>query len=180
MNPRSERFYRMLLQLYPVEFRDEYEEPMVQLFHDMCLVSIHMDGAMGMVKVWLRVFPDFARSLIREQIESRWGERGKMSAIPNVIGRYQVKVQIGDGSVSTTYRAYDPVRKIDLAIKLLKPEDTNPARLRWADYLQREEELLKVLDHPAIPKTYGCFQLEAGTYLVMDLIQGQSLLDVLD
>lgn len=179
MTTRSEHFYRRLLQLYPQEFRDEYAGPMAQCFHDMVQESIRMDGTMSMVKVWLRVLPDFTRSLVREHFESRWMRRDMMNGMPKAIGRYQVKVQIGDGSMSTVYRAYDPVRKKDMAIKLLKPQEPDPASLRWADYLQREVEVLNGLDHPAIPKAYGFFQSEAGAYLVMDLIKGQSLLDVL-
>lgn len=177
---RSERFYRTLLRLYPAEFRSEYGRLMAQCFHDLCLDAARADGQVGLLKVWLRVLPDFTLSLIREYLDS-WGRERAAYAIPGVIDRFQVKAQIGDGSVSRVYRAYDPDRKVEVAIKLLKrgePEPDGPAGLRFED-LVREMEVMGVLDHPAIPKAYGCYQSDAGAYLVMDFIPGRSLLEVL-
>ena len=182
MIARSNWMYRKLLRLYPARFRDEYAFPMAQCFRDMCLEAARTGGSRGVLRVWLRVFPDFARSLVREQIDSRWGKEGIMSAYPRVIDRFQVKAQIGDGSVSRVYQAYDPDRKRDVAIKLLKPQEsgqTDSARPMVMD-LQREVDVLAAFDHPAIPKAYGWVQSEAGAYLVMDYIPGPSLLQVLE
>ncbi len=60
----SERVYRALLVLYPVEHRREYEEPMVQLFRD----RMRRDGSgLRTLWVWTQMVLDLAGSVLTER-----------------------------------------------------------------------------------------------------------------
>ena len=105
-----------------------------------------------------------------------------MNAHPTAIDRYQLKAQIGEGSVSSVFRAYDPERGAEVAIKLLKAkEDLAPESYTlWQDYLQREANVMTALDHPAIPKVYQHAQTQAGDYIVMEYVEGRTLLEIME
>ena len=59
---RADRFYRLLLHLYPAEFRSEYGREMMQMFRDR---SRHEPGA----RVWLEVAADLVTTAPREQLD---------------------------------------------------------------------------------------------------------------
>lgn len=54
------RLYRLLLYLYPLSFRREYGEAMLQLFNDQRRAA---RGAGGYAMLWLRILYDLARSV---------------------------------------------------------------------------------------------------------------------
>jgi len=62
----SERFYRLFLAAYPVAFRQEYGEAMLQLFRDAARDAYRQRGLHGLVAVWLRTLADFTVSVIRQ------------------------------------------------------------------------------------------------------------------
>lgn len=88
-------------------------------------------------------------------------------------GRYRIEEQIGAGGLGTVYRATHALLDRPVAIKLLHVEyGTNPLlRARF----EREAKALAALNHPSIVSVtdYGV----AGTtpYLVMELLEGQTL-----
>ncbi len=63
---RSERIYRGLLRFYPKSHRQEFGAWMTQVFRDLCRQAYHTEGYRGLMKVWLRTFPDLAWSAIQE------------------------------------------------------------------------------------------------------------------
>lgn len=64
----SERFYRMLLRLYPGEFRREYAEQLRVQFCDELRDESSSRGGLGPVFLWLKTVPDLLASMARE-----WG-----------------------------------------------------------------------------------------------------------
>ncbi|HVR84595.1 MAG TPA: hypothetical protein VMU54_09810 [Planctomycetota bacterium] len=62
----SERVFRRLLRAYPPSLRAEYEEPMVQLFGDLCRDARNRRGGVGLIAVWAFILRDTAGSLILE------------------------------------------------------------------------------------------------------------------
>ena len=63
-----ERIYRVLLKAYPVSYRREYEDPMVQHFRDQLRVAI---GARTLLRFWLGIVTDLARTAPVRHLE-RW------------------------------------------------------------------------------------------------------------
>ncbi len=92
---RHRALYRALLVLYPRSFRDDYADPMAQLFAD----RVRDVGA----KAWLRALPDLVRTVPVERIEavmSRLGPRARVLALAFVVlGATAVSIGIGGGAV---------------------------------------------------------------------------------
>lgn len=90
---------------------------------------------------------------------------------------YQVVAQLGAGGMGEVYRARDEKLGRDVAIKIL-PEKfaANPERLaRFA----KEARSASSLNHPNIVTIYEVGQVEQTPYIVMELVEGQSLRDLL-
>jgi hypothetical protein len=64
----AERFYRLLLSLYPAEHRDSYEVPMLQLFRDIYRQEVKSGGHKTVLQFWAFILKDGVRSLFREHI----------------------------------------------------------------------------------------------------------------
>lgn len=56
--PAGLRLYRLLLFLYPREFRRAYGEEMCLLFREMCVQARHRSGLVGVVSFWLEAICD--------------------------------------------------------------------------------------------------------------------------
>jgi hypothetical protein len=62
----SDRLYRLLLWLYPVDHRREYGPLMAQVFRDQCRTAYMRDGASGVLWMWFPLVVDLAVTLIEE------------------------------------------------------------------------------------------------------------------
>jgi|GEM_PF-544719 len=99
-----------------------------------------------------------------------------MPSQPVTIGKYRILGRLGSGGMSTVYRAHDPDRDIDVAIKLL--QDDNPGNdtvLRF----QREARAAARLNHPNVARVLDFGSADGKLYLVMELAPGQSLTDLI-
>jgi hypothetical protein len=67
----SEKIYRQLLHLYPQAHRRDYAEQMAQLFRDQCRDAWRAKRSAGVLKLWLRVLPDIAKTSVIEQFNER-------------------------------------------------------------------------------------------------------------
>jgi len=66
----SHKVYKRLLALYPMQYRQEYETPMEQLFRDQCRDAWNEARAWGLALVWLRLWLDLIKSLILEHLRN--------------------------------------------------------------------------------------------------------------
>ncbi len=91
------------------------------------------------------------------------------------LGSYEVLAQIGAGGMGEVYQAHDTRLGRDVAIKVL-PEAFahDPERL---SRFQREAKMLAALNHPNIATIYGLEQSGGTSYLVMELVSGETLQD---
>jgi Tol biopolymer transport system component len=89
------------------------------------------------------------------------------------LGSYEVLAQIGAGGMGEVYQAHDTKLGRDVAIKVL-PEAFahDPERL---SRFQREAKMLASLNHPNIATIHGLEQSGATSYLVMELVSGETL-----
>jgi serine/threonine-protein kinase len=89
------------------------------------------------------------------------------------LGTYEVLSAIGAGGMGEVYQAHDSNLRRDVAIKVL-PE----AFAHDADRLsrfRREAQLLAALNHSNIATIYGLEETNGTSYLVMELVPGETL-----
>src|SRR6202171_2371788 len=89
------------------------------------------------------------------------------------LGTYEVLAPIGAGGMGEVYRAHDTKLGRDVAIKVL-PETFahDPDRL---SRFQREAKMLASLNHPNIAAIYALEEDASKSYLVMELVAGETL-----
>jgi len=96
-------------------------------------------------------------------------------AIGNQLGSHQITGLLGKGGMGEVWRAFDQKLGRDVAIKALPMEFAANAdrMLRF----EREARLLAALNHHNVAGIYG-FEEHAGTrFLVLELVEGETLED---
>ena len=96
------------------------------------------------------------------------------------IGRYEILEPLGEGGMGRVYHARrsDDVFHKDVAIKIVKSGIDSAAILRR---FQRERRILATLEHPSIARVLDGGSTDDGLpYLVMEYVDGRSLLDYAD
>jgi serine/threonine protein kinase len=94
-------------------------------------------------------------------------------ATGTLLGRYEVRALIGAGGMGEVYRARDSSLGRDVAIKVLPPEfslDTD--RLHR---FEQEARATSSLNHPNILAIFDIGTYEGSTYVVSELLQGETL-----
>jgi len=91
------------------------------------------------------------------------------------LGPYEVLAAIGAGGMGEVYQVHDTKLGREVAIKVL-PEAFahDPERL---SRFQREAKMLASLNHPNIATIHGLEQTNDTSYLVMELVSGETLAD---
>lgn len=93
-------------------------------------------------------------------------------------GRYRLIAEIGRGGMASVHRAHDEVLDREVAVKVLHPRlAADPA---FRDRFQREARAAARLSHPNVVTVHDCGQEGERAWLVMELVEGDSLRDVLD
>jgi len=64
----STRVFRVLLILYPGAFRRDYGREMTLVFHDTCRRTLHRQGAMGILGLWLTTVLDLLSTALAERL----------------------------------------------------------------------------------------------------------------
>lgn len=100
-----------------------------------------------------------------------------MSMIGKTLGHYQITSQLGKGGMGEVYQAKDQKLGRDVAIKVL-PEEFAKDTDRIARF-QREAKLLASLNHTNIAAIYGLEKSGGTNFLVLELVDGETLADQL-
>ncbi len=91
------------------------------------------------------------------------------------VGPYEIVAPLGAGGMGEVYRARDPRLGRDVAIKALPAEfSRDPERLAR---FEREARLLASLSHPNIAGIHGLEEVDGARYLVLELVEGETLAD---
>jgi serine/threonine-protein kinase len=96
------------------------------------------------------------------------------------LGRYEIIEQLGQGSMGTVYKARDPILGRDVAIKriLVQPGERSEA----ADFRERffrEARAAGKLSHPGIVTVFDVSEQDGTPFLVMEYVDGRTLLSIL-
>src|SRR5512137_266590 len=95
--------------------------------------------------------------------------------IPEKIGIYQIKSELGRGGMATVYLAYDPRFEREVALKVLPREMLHDPQFRTR--FEREAKTIALLEHPAIVPVYDFGEEDGQPYFVMRYMTGGSLAD---
>lgn len=89
--------------------------------------------------------------------------------------RYQIEEQLGQGGMSSVYRAFDPNLKRAVAIKMIHPHLTSdPEFIRRFEV---EASAVAQLRHPNIIQVYDFNHDEHVYYMVLEYVPGETLYD---
>lgn len=100
-----------------------------------------------------------------------------MDIVGRTIGRYEVQELIGEGGMALVYRAFDPEINRSVAMKLLKEEHCEDKE-RKGRFI-KEGKAAGALAHPNIVTVYDVGQIEEQPYMMMELLEGQTLGELL-
>ena len=89
------------------------------------------------------------------------------------LGAYEIKSALGAGGMGEVYRAKDTKLGRDVALKILPSSFTNdPERVAR---FRREAQVLASLNHPHIAQIYGLDESGGTQFLILELVDGESL-----
>jgi len=97
----------------------------------------------------------------------------KMLQIGDQFDRYQIQAYVAQGGMSDIYKAFDLVNHREVVIKI--PDQSMLGDPAQFERFQRELEVMKTLDHPAILKGLDSGKYNRIPYLVTEFVDGQSL-----
>ena len=91
------------------------------------------------------------------------------------LSHYRIVDKLGQGGMGEVFLAHDTTLDRKVAVKLLPDAfAADPDRLAR---LQREARLLASLNHPNIAAIYGLEQADGRRFIVMELVEGETLAD---
>ncbi len=95
---------------------------------------------------------------------------------PSSIGKYQIQGVLGQGGMGVVYRAFDPAIHRPVAIKTITKSALDPTDLQYAlTRFRHEARAVGRLTHPRIAAIYDYGEDLEIAYIVMELVNGQSL-----
>src|ERR1700682_3175093 len=89
------------------------------------------------------------------------------------LGPYEIQAALGAGGMGEVYRARDTRLGRDVAIKVLPSHLSSDPDLKAR--FEREAKAISALSHPHICHLYDIGSQDGTDYLVMELLQGQTL-----
>lgn len=94
-----------------------------------------------------------------------------------VLNRYKIIEKIGGGGMSVVWKAYDLVLDRNVALKILRPEMSEDED--FIRRFRREAQSVASLSHPNIVNIYDVGEDRGLYFIVMELIDGETLRDKL-
>ncbi|MHB8126153.1 MAG: protein kinase domain-containing protein [Desulfitobacteriaceae bacterium] len=91
---------------------------------------------------------------------------------------YSILEQLGEGGMSFVYKALDLESKVAVAVKFMKDSVTS-AYMEDIIRFKREIGLVNKINHPNIVRIYAAGEHENRPYIVMELLEGDSLHNLL-
>ena len=98
-------------------------------------------------------------------------------AVQRQVGRFQIRLALGEGGYGQVFRAFDPHLEREVALKVLKPNRLGEKSL---ERFFREARAAARLDHPNIVALYDAGRDEGRCWIAYQLISGRTLSAVRD
>ena len=100
-----------------------------------------------------------------------------MTSVPEKVGRYEIQGEIGHGAMGAVYRAHDPQLGREVAVKMISSAMAGGLEERdeVAARFQREARVAARLHHPNVVAVYDAGREGDSLYLVMELVDGETL-----
>jgi serine/threonine protein kinase len=94
--------------------------------------------------------------------------------IPEQLGKYEIKEQVGRGSMGIVYKGYDPFAERDVAVKVALSESLKDKESgeRYRKMFFNEAHAAGTLRHPNIVEILDAGAEDDHCYIVMELIEG--------
>ena len=139
---RSERWLRILLRLYPVDFRDEMGDAVVNTYRERCRTALRTGGRLSLTRVWLRALWDSLRNGLGERVRpaASWRRSGNWGRDLEIATRRLVRapmfmaamvgtLTVGLGAFAVVYAVVEKVLIAPMAYE--RPDDLY---FVWRDY----------------------------------------------
>lgn len=102
-----------------------------------------------------------------------------MTEIGTVLdGKYEILKKIGQGGMSVVYLAIDNRLKKQWAVKELRSNVEEVESVLHS--IENEANILKRIDHPAIPRIVDILKENGVIYVVMDYVEGRTLAEIVE
>ncbi len=122
--------------------------------------------------------PDGHRPLLHGQRRARSHHRLPLLG-KTLAGRYVIEDLLGEGGMSTVYRARHKLVDRPCAVKVMSPTLATDANVR--ERFRREAKSTQAISHPNVIEIFDQGEMEDGIpYIVMELLDGATLSTLLD
>ncbi|MEM8930467.1 MAG: protein kinase, partial [Acidobacteriota bacterium] len=98
---------------------------------------------------------------------------------PATVGPYRIEERLGGGGMGEVFRGFDERLGRAVALKQIRALDTRDSE-EIRERFRREARAIARLDHPAIVHVHDWVETDDGDWLVMELVEGNTLREALD
>ena len=102
---------------------------------------------------------------------------GPFLLINRILGHYKILRQLGAGGMGEVYEASDTKLGRKVALKVLPEETARDPKRR--ERFEREAKAVAALNHPNIVTIYSIEEADGVGFMTMEMVEGQTLRDVL-
>jgi len=106
------------------------------------------------------------------------GKRLERGMVGKMVSHYRLVEKIGEGGMGVVYRAHDTRLGRDVAVKVLLPRSAATPEVRAG--FEREARTISQLNHPHICVLQDIGHQDGMDFLVMELLDGETLADRLE
>jgi serine/threonine protein kinase len=105
-------------------------------------------------------------------------DSGDVLVVPDRVANYQIMEALGSGAFATVYRARHLVTDCVVALKTIPKRKVRTQQ--EFELLQREVNLMKIMDHPFIASLFEVLDDVHNFYLAIELVRRGNLLDYIN
>eukprot|EP00180_Rhodochaete_pulchella_P000563 Plantae.Rhodophyta-Rhodochaete_pulchella.ctg1403.p1 GENE.Plantae.Rhodophyta-Rhodochaete_pulchella.ctg1403~~Plantae.Rhodophyta-Rhodochaete_pulchella.ctg1403.p1 ORF type:complete len:376 (+),score=81.92 Plantae.Rhodophyta-Rhodochaete_pulchella.ctg1403:412-1539(+) len=110
----------------------------------------------------------------KEEYEE-WYNALLKSSVQNVEEYYELGKVIGEGAFAKVFMGIDKKTLEKHAVKIIEKNQTDPQEI---EFINRELEIMRRVDHPNVVKTIDIFDTKSRLYIVMEYMNGGTLAEV--